>query len=135
MFKDLSIKNKLTFGLGAIVALILFLLALAYNNFSKLSEANQWDRHTLEVLLETNSVATSVLQVQASTRGFMLTGNESLVAPITKEYDEARTHLAGAVKLTADNPSQQQRLRQLEPMLQRLDGQGDPAADRASAAQ
>jgi methyl-accepting chemotaxis protein WspA len=118
MFKDLSIKNKLVFGLGTIVAIILFLLALAYNNFSKLSEANRWDRHTLEVMLETNRIATSVLQVQTATRGFMLTGNETLVTPIEKEQALARTHLARALGLTADNPAQQERLRRLGPMLE-----------------
>jgi methyl-accepting chemotaxis protein WspA len=118
MFKDLSIKNKLVFGLGAIAAIILLLLALAYNNFSKLSDANKWDRHTLEVLLETNNVATAMLQVQSATRGFLLTGNESLVAPITREFDTGREHLARAITLTADNPAQQQRLLQLRPMLE-----------------
>ncbi|MDB5908637.1 MAG: chemotaxis protein [Massilia sp.] len=118
MFKDLSIKNKLVFGLGAIAAIILLLLALAYNNFSKLSDANQWDRHTLEVLLETNNVATAMLQVQSATRGFLLTGNESLVAPMTSEFDTGREHLARAITLTADNPAQQQRLLQLRPMLE-----------------
>ncbi len=117
MFKDLSIKSKITIGLGAIVAIFLLLLALAYNNFSKLSEANRWDRHTLEVLLETNHITTSMLQVQSSTRGFMLTGNESLVAPIEKEEAEARAHLHKALGLTKDNPPQQERLRRLEPML------------------
>jgi methyl-accepting chemotaxis protein WspA len=117
MFKDLSIKSKITVGLGAIVAIFLLLLALAYNNFSKLSEANQWDRHTLEVLLETNHITTSMLQVQSSTRGFMLTGNESLVVPIEKEEATARAHVAKARALTTDNPNQQERLRRLEPML------------------
>ena len=117
MFKDLSIKNKLIFGLGSIVAIMLLLLALAYNNFSRLSEANRWDRHTLEVLLETNHITTSLLQVQTATRGFMLTGNESLVTPIEKEEAEARAHLAKSRQLTKDNPNQQERLRRLEPML------------------
>lgn len=117
MFKDLRIKSKITIGLGAIVAIFLLLLALAYNNFSKLSTANQWDRHTLEVLLETNHITTSMLQVQSSTRGFMLTGSESLVTPIEKEEAEARAHLAKSRALTVDNPTQQERLRRLEPML------------------
>jgi methyl-accepting chemotaxis protein WspA len=114
---NFSIKNKLTVGFGAIVAIILVLLTLAYNNFGRLSQANQWDRHTLEVLLETNHIATSVLQVQSATRGYLLTGNEALVAPIRSEYDNARGHLRRAVVLTADNRSQQERLRQLETML------------------
>ena len=114
---NLSIKNKLTIGFGAIVAIILFLLTLAYNNFARLSQANAWDRHTLEVLLETNHVATSVLQVQSATRGYLLTGNETLIAPIHNEYERARKHLRRTAELTADNPAQQERLRQLDPML------------------
>jgi len=114
---NLSIKNKLTIGFGAIVAIILFLLTLAYNNFARLSQANAWDRHTLEVLLEANHVATSVLQVQSATRGYLLTGQEILVAPIHNEYENAGRHLRRALELTADNPAQQERLRQLEPML------------------
>jgi methyl-accepting chemotaxis protein WspA len=118
MFKDLSIKSKITTGLGAIVALFLLLLAFAYNNFSKLAQANEWDRHTLEVLLETNHITTSMLQIQSSTRGFMLTGSESLVLPIEKEEVEARRHLARSIVLTADNPAQLARLRRLDPMLE-----------------
>lgn len=117
MFRNLSIKNKLVVGFGAIVAIILFLLILAFNNFAQLSEANRWNRHTLEVLLETDQIATSVLQVQTSLRGYLLTGNETLVAPIRNEYANARTHLRRALELTIDNATQQERLRQLDPML------------------
>jgi methyl-accepting chemotaxis protein WspA len=117
MLHNLSIKSKLIAGFGAIVAIILALLGLAYNNFAQLSQANRWDRHTLEVLLETNHIATSVLQVQTATRGYLLTGNESLVTPIRGEYDSARAHLRRAIALTSDNPSQQTRLQRLEPML------------------
>ncbi|MGB9108137.1 MAG: methyl-accepting chemotaxis protein [Telluria sp.] len=115
---NFSIKKKLTVGIGAIVAIILCLLILAYNNFARLSQANGWDRHTLEVLLETNHIATSVLQVQSATRGYLLTGNESLVAPIHTEYERARSHLRRSLELTVDNAAQQERLRQLEPMLE-----------------
>jgi methyl-accepting chemotaxis protein WspA len=117
MFRHLSIKNKLIVGFGAIVAIILFLLILAFNNFAQLSEANRWNRHTLEVLLETDQIATSILQVQSSTRGYLLTGNETLVVPIRTEYANARTHLRRAIELTVDNALQQDRLRQLDPML------------------
>jgi methyl-accepting chemotaxis protein WspA len=117
MFDHLSIKNKLIIGVGAILAVILVLLILAYNNFARLSEANGLNRHTLEVLLETDQVATSMLQVQASTRGFLITGNEALVAPIASEYAGARSHLKRALALTVDNPAQQQRLNQLDSAL------------------
>jgi methyl-accepting chemotaxis protein WspA len=117
MLHDLSIRTRLVTGFGAIVAIILVLLVLAYQNFARLDDANTWDRHTLEVLLETNHVATSVLQVQAAARGYLLTGNGALVAPIQQEYASAHSHLRQAIALTADNPAQQSRLKSLEPML------------------
>ena len=117
MFHGMSIRNKLASGFGAIVLLILVLLALAYQNFTRLAQANAWDRHTLEVLLETNSIATSVLQIQSSTRGFMLTGSETVVGPMTDEDASGRAHLARAQALTIDNPAQQDRLKRLAPMM------------------
>ena len=114
---DLSIKNKLTIGLAAIVAIMLFLLALAYNNSQKLADANKWDRHALEVLVQSNHIATSVLQVQSAIRGFLLTGKEDLIAPLNAEFAEAKRHLVTATRLTVDNPIQHDRMRQLEPML------------------
>jgi methyl-accepting chemotaxis protein WspA len=117
MFHNLSIRNKLILGFGAIVAIILSLLIFANDQFARLQTANRWDRHTLEVLLETNHVASSVLQVQSATRGYILTGNETLVTPVQAEYASAREHLRRAIEITVDNPVQQSRLRQLESLL------------------
>ena len=49
MFKDLSIKRKLYLGFGAILAIILALLIIAYNRFNSLSEANQWDLSLIHI--------------------------------------------------------------------------------------
>jgi methyl-accepting chemotaxis protein WspA len=134
MFQHLRIKSKITIGLGAIAAIFLLLLALAYNNFSRLSAANEWDRHTLEVLLETNHITTSMLQIQSATRGFMLTGNETLVMPIEKEELEARAHVARSRALTVDNSVQQERLGRLAPMLEQwINNVIDPLIEKRRA--
>jgi methyl-accepting chemotaxis protein WspA len=115
MFNNLGIKHKLTAGFGAMVLIILVLLGLSYQNFARLSDANGWDRHTLEVLLEANKIETAVLQVQTSTRGFMLTGNEALIAPIADEEQAAFRHIDKVISLTDDNAAQQARARQIAP--------------------
>jgi len=117
MFHNLSIRNKLVAGFGAIVAIILCLLILAYHNFARLSDANLWNRHTLEVLRELDTIATSVLQIQSSARGYLLTGNENLVTPIRNEYATARAHVKRAQAITTDNAQQQDRLRRLDTLL------------------
>jgi len=117
MLKDLSIKKKLAFGFGAIVALILILLAVAYTNFSKLSVASGWDKHTQAVLLELSAIENGMLQIQSSDRGFALSGDEAIAAPIAAGEAEVHKHLRQAITLTSDNANQQQRLPKLEPLL------------------
>ncbi|TFW35022.1 HAMP domain-containing protein [Massilia horti] len=99
------------------VTIILFLLTAASHTFSRMAAASESNRHTLEVLLEVNHIATSVLQVQASARGFLLTGDEGLIASIESEHTKTHQHLTRAIALTAHNPSQQERMRQLEPII------------------
>ena len=118
MLKNLSIKKKLASGFGAIVVIIVVLLATAYANFTKLSAANEWDKHTLRVLLEAGEVETAIIQVQNSTRGFMLTGEENITKPIPVEEEKIRQHMATIKRLTADNPAQQERLQRLAPLVQ-----------------
>ena len=118
MLKDLSIKKKLTIGFGAIVAIILVLLALAYTNFTKLSTASGWDRHTQEVLIELSTIDNALLQIQTSNRGFMLTGDEAIAAPIPENEAKARAHHKKAAALTSDNPVQQERLAKLAPLME-----------------
>jgi methyl-accepting chemotaxis protein len=47
---DLKIRSRLYLGFGAMVVLLTLLVALAYNNFSKLADANSWNIHTFQVL-------------------------------------------------------------------------------------
>ena len=136
MFKDLSIKSKLTIRPRRHRRHHPDLLALAYNNFAKLSDANRWDRHTLEVLLETNHIATSVLQVQASTRGYHADRQR---APGRRRSRRKKPRRAPTWprSLRADRrqPGQQERLRQLEPMLDNWIDNVDHAADREAPRQ
>jgi methyl-accepting chemotaxis protein WspA len=109
MLRDISIKKKLYFGFGSIVAIILVLLTLAYNNFSKLSEANGWDRHTLEVLLEANGISNALLKLQSAERGYLLTGDDSYLKQNQDEEANLHQHIEKASHLTADNPIREAR--------------------------
>ncbi|HEX8613048.1 MAG TPA: CHASE3 domain-containing protein, partial [Telluria sp.] len=113
----MSIKNKLYAGFGAILAIILVLLALAYNNFARLSEANGWDRHTMQVLHAIDGVSLAVMEVQAETRGFYLTGAEARMTKVRAELARVPAMVAALQKLVADNPPQLARARQLETMI------------------
>lgn len=114
MFKDVSIKNKLYLGFGSIVAIILILLGVAYNSFTRLSEANKWDRHTMEVLSEISKIHNSILQIQVEARGYILTGNEASLNPETDEMAVLTQHTQKALAMTVDNKPQAERFRKID---------------------
>jgi methyl-accepting chemotaxis protein WspA len=113
MLKDLKIKNKLYLGFAAIVAIMLVLLGMAYDNSLRLAQANGWDRHTLDVLQQVDRIAKASLEVQASARGYFLTGNEATLAPLAETEGELHKYLATVTTLTVDNPIQQARFKRL----------------------
>ncbi|HEY0062750.1 MAG TPA: methyl-accepting chemotaxis protein [Telluria sp.] len=117
MLNDVSIKSKLMTGFGLIVAIILVLLVLTYQNFSKVSQASGWDRHTLEVLLEANKITSNMLEIQAEMRGFLLTGDERFLTPEINEEKILLDSIKQALKFTADNPAQQARLHKFDEVL------------------
>ncbi|MHA4870395.1 methyl-accepting chemotaxis protein [Duganella sp. PWIR1] len=117
MFKNLSIKKKLYLGFGAILAIILVLLSIAYNRFNTLSEANAWDRHTMEVLQDIDVLRNDLLQVQVEARGYYLTGSEQRLQRARKEMADIPASVAALQKITSDNPAQVTRFKQLAEMV------------------
>ncbi len=102
MVSALSIKTKLYVGFAAILSIILALLLLAYNSFSALSEASALDRRTLEILVESNKISHELLEIQAETRGFLLSGNERFLTPEKDERAELRASILKAQRLVRD---------------------------------
>jgi methyl-accepting chemotaxis protein WspA len=114
MYQDLSIRKKLSVGFGAIVVIFLLLLVSAYQNLMRLHEANNWDRHTLRVLHQADSIHKNLLDVQAEYRGFAMTGKESYLAELDENEKEMRDGFDSMRQLVADNALQQERIRKME---------------------
>lgn len=113
MLKNLRIQTKLRLGFGVFVAVFLFLLIVAYQHSVRVYEANRWDKHTLAVILEANRIANDVLEMQATVRGYLLTGESDDLAQLPALEPSLRGHLAKAVLLTADNPGRQERFNKI----------------------
>src|SRR5471032_3130859 len=117
MFKDLSIKKKLYLSFGAILAIILVLLSIAYKQFSSLSEANEWYRHTMDVIHSIDQLQLDLLQVQVEARGYYLTGSPERLERTRTEMGDLPASILKLQKLTLDNPVQVERFKKLEAMI------------------
>jgi signal transduction histidine kinase len=98
--------------LGAIL-LVLANTWVAARSLATMFSAQFWLAHTLEVLAQTEDIALQNRSADASSRGYFLTGDDVFA----RRYDASSRSLESGIdklqKLTADNSSQQERIRYL----------------------
>lgn len=108
IFKNLNVGSKLYGGFGIISVILLIVSTIFYSNLVSFYEANDWDKHTYEVLMGLQDIGTSMIDMETGQRGFSITGDESFLEPFNKgksDFNESWTHVK---ELTSDNPKQQE---------------------------
>lgn len=113
MLKNLSISQKLRIGFGAILMIILALVFSTWRGFSQVEYAFSRNIHTYEVLGESASLLSNLVNIETGMRGFAISGLEPFLAPLDEGKVAVQKHLGKLRSLTEDNPSQQQRLSKL----------------------
>ena len=113
-WSNLKIGTRLYLAFGAVVALLAILVASAQTNLSRLGEANGVNIHTYEVLGEASGLLESLINIETGQRGFALTGKDGSLEPLLAGQRSFGEHLRKIRALTADNPTQQERLAALE---------------------
>ena len=111
---NLKIGTRLYLAFGAVVAVLAILVASAQTNLSRLGEANGLNVHSYEVLGEASGLLESLINIETGQRGFALTGKDSSLEPLAAGQRSFGEHLQKIRALTADNPTQQERLAALE---------------------
>jgi PAS domain S-box-containing protein len=110
---------------GGFVVGILALLAAAgisYHFTNQLQESAAWVSHTQEVLKEIGGITAGVASIGSSQRSYINTGDARFLEQEAGIKDALHNKIAALRKLTADNPRQQPRLDQLDPLIvQRID--------------
>lgn len=91
---------------------------VSFRDMGSLASADQWEKHTYEVLLELEQLMSAVKDAETGQRGYLLTGNEAYLEPYTNTIQEIGQRQATLLRLTADNPSQQKRLAEVANLIQ-----------------
>jgi len=114
-----SLGPGTTLALAAAALLLVGTGALAARAAEAMLEANGWVRHTLEVLVESEALASSIARVESGSRGFAITGDAAFLDGFDADTEAVPGHVARLRELTHDNPVQQARLAEVEPLLDR----------------
>ena len=108
-------------SLGLVVTLVLILIngIISVRNIHQLIQNEAWVSHTYRVIAESRETLSTLKDTETGQRGFLLTGNDRYLEP----YNAARTRIDQELdtlkQLTQDNTSQQQRIAQLEELVNR----------------
>ncbi|MGU3449779.1 MULTISPECIES: CHASE3 domain-containing protein [unclassified Methylobacterium] len=104
--------------LGVLMAIVALVGAVTWERLNASRAAREWSQHSYRVLSTTKDLAIALRDAERGQRGYVLTGRDEYLGP----YDAARDRLGllqGELqKLTADNPTQQERIRALAPAIQ-----------------
>ena len=111
----MSLSNWITrLAFGSAIVALLVVGTLSYRAIAVSSESERWVRHSHEVLENIQQLLLTIMSIESSYRGFVLTGDETYLEPYRASKLSVERHEAAIRKLTADNPEQQHQLPALE---------------------
>jgi PAS domain S-box-containing protein len=106
--------RKVQLAFGAAILSLLVVGAMSYRVAVLSGESDRWVRHTHEVLENLQDLLSATENMESGDRGFALTGNASYLQSYGASAASARQSEATVRSLTADNPTQQRQLSELE---------------------
>lgn len=112
------LKNSLLkAGLGLALLLLGSTGIASYFSIQKLTENRHWAEHTQQVLEAINTATIGIKDADRGRRGYIITANDEFLATYQAGTQATQNALPPLRRLTIDNPAQQQRLNQLEPLI------------------
>lgn len=108
------LERKIAAGYAVAVVFLLLVGGTAWWSATRSAETFRLVDHTHQVLYQLEASLTDMLNMQTATRGFLLTGKESFLAPFVTGTSRIDKNLQRLHGLTRDNPVQQEHLARLE---------------------
>jgi methyl-accepting chemotaxis protein len=110
MFSNWTVGRRLVVSFGLSAMTLMLVAIVSYRNTHLLIENDSWVEHSHQVRIELSNILSELRDAETGQRGYLLTGDDSYLAPYTSALGSIQATLSSLRKLTADNPNQQQRL-------------------------
>jgi PAS domain S-box-containing protein len=114
-----GVSGKSRKGLAVTLAALLGIGTIAYANFLRLQQTKAWVNHTHEVIEKLGTLISTLKDAETGQRGYLLTGDAEYLQPYDSATSAIDTEFKDTQSLTQDNPTQQQRLREIHPLIDR----------------
>ncbi len=112
-----ALDKSVTGGFIVAIAIMVTAAGVSWDYTYQLKDASAWVSHTHQVLKEIEKVRAGMMGLESSQRGYLILGDEHLLAPREQIKTDIRQSIDSLRSLTADNSHQRPRLDQLEPLI------------------
>ena len=109
-----SLEKTTTLFYSLTLIVLATLLGIYFYNTQTIKTSNNLLAHTQDVLSKSNVVLLDVINVETSSRGFALTGDETFLNPYNKAVHNSKKNISALQLLTKNNPYQQIRVESLK---------------------
>lgn len=113
----MTFRSKVTIGFAIGLTTLVLVGALSYRSMIESSDDRAWVTHTHLVLEGLDAVLGNLLDAETGQRGYIITGEEAYLVPYNNAREHVQQNLTALRSLTADNPTQQETLNRLEPLI------------------
>ena len=126
------ISTKASASFALILVVLIFNGIIVFQNVTALHSTQERVIHTQEVLVQVESLFSSVKDAESSARAFVISGNSAFRTSYRIAVDSIALQLLKLTNLVTDNPSQQLRIRALSDSVTAELGQLDALVDAAA---
>ena len=112
-FANLPISRKLMAAFAAVVVVILASSAIIYDRLRVIELAKNARVHTTDILETLQQAMDAMVDQETGVRGYLIAGDENFLEPYRRGSDAYTAAILKAKDLTRDNPTQQNRLNEL----------------------
>jgi methyl-accepting chemotaxis protein len=116
---NLSIAKKLITAFFVVFAAAAAGLSVNLYNLQTIKQTEKWTTHTYDVIQRVNKLVASMVDQETGMRAYLLAAEEKFLEPFNNGRKVFEEEFTTVVKLTADNPAQQARFRELEQFVRR----------------
>lgn len=107
---NLTIARRLTLVFASVIVTFIATAAISLWSAARLAEADAWNTHTYRVTAAGEDMLKAMINMETGARGFLVAGDNKFLGPWENGLKSFKQAWDEAKSLTADNPSQQQRL-------------------------
>jgi methyl-accepting chemotaxis protein len=112
-----NVGTKIASGFALTLIIFVIVGLVSWRNVEKTTEDARWVAHTHTVIDTLTQLLSAMQDVETGQRGYLITGEDSYLAPYNASVSSVEIHRARLAELVRDNPLQSTRVQSLAPLI------------------